>query len=144
MSDRARDDHEKNSDSNGRTPICNWNNSGCDKRIRNSNHLVNHIRFEHELKPMPSAKRYKINPLWRGPRISGSVLRHCSVCGDDFLHWARTQDAVHAEGTTNFQYAIFGSTPLIDWRPILSARTLIGRSSIALRTATNSTRRSKA
>ena len=57
MSDRARDDHEKNSHPNGRNPICNWNNSGCDKRIRNSNHLFNHIRFEHELKPMPSAKR---------------------------------------------------------------------------------------
>jgi hypothetical protein len=40
MSDRARDSHEKNSHPNGRTPMCNWNNSGCDKRIRNSNHLL--------------------------------------------------------------------------------------------------------
>jgi general transcription factor IIIA len=85
MSNRARDHREKNSHPNGRTPICNWINSGCDKRIQNSNHLFNHIRFEHELKPVLSAKRYNINPLWRGPRIAGSVLRRCSVCGDDFL-----------------------------------------------------------
>jgi hypothetical protein len=83
MSDRARDEHEKKSHPNGRTPICNWNNSGCDKRIQN--HLANHIRLEHELKPVPSAKRYGINPLWRAPRVAGSVLRRCSVCGDDFL-----------------------------------------------------------
>lgn len=84
MSDRAQDDIEKNSHPDGRTPICNWNNLGCDKRFRNSNHLFNHIRFERELTPMPSAKRYKINPLWRGPRIAESVLRR-SVWGDDFL-----------------------------------------------------------
>jgi hypothetical protein len=79
MSDRARDDHEKNSHPNGRTPICNWNNSGCHKRIRNSNHLFSHIRFEHELKLIRSAKRYNINPLWRGAsnrRKRGSSLQH--------------------------------------------------------------------
>ena len=132
MSDRARDEHEKKWHPNGRTPICNWNNSGCDERIQN--HLANHIRFEHELKPVPSAKRYRINPLWRAPRVAGSVLCRCSVCGDDFLDLSNhTQDAVHAEVITNVQYATFDSTTLTNWRPTSSATTFVERSSIALR-----------
>jgi hypothetical protein len=90
MSDRARDDHEKNSHPNGRIGT----NSGCDKRIRNSNHLFNHIRLEHELKPIQSAKRYNINPLWRGPRIAGSALRRCR---DDFLSSRSGSDDLERE-----------------------------------------------
>lgn len=29
------------------------------------------------------------NQLWRSPRISGSVLQRCTICGDDFLDLSR-------------------------------------------------------
>jgi len=82
MSTGARDNHEKVVHPNGRTPICNWNNLGCDKRIQNSNHLFNHIRFHHEQKPFPSCK---INPLWRRDTITADLFRRCNICEDDFL-----------------------------------------------------------
>jgi len=82
MSDRVKDEHEKKWHPAGRTPRCDWENSGCDKRIQNSNHRFNHLRLEHEMQPFP---RFKLTPLWRSSRISGGVLQLCTICGDDFL-----------------------------------------------------------
>jgi len=41
MSDRVKDEYEKKWHPAGRTPRCDWENSGCDKRIQNSNHRFN-------------------------------------------------------------------------------------------------------
>lgn len=82
---QSRDNHEKSEHPNGRTPICNWNNSGCDKRISNPKDLSRHIRFEHQHELILTASNSGVSSLWRGPRTAGSVLHRCSLCGDDFL-----------------------------------------------------------
>ena len=87
MSDEAVTKHEKNKHPKGRTATCNWNNSGCDKRIHDPRILQSHIKFEHKYAPISGG----CSKLWRGARIEGSVLQRCNVCGDDFLSFATHQ-----------------------------------------------------
>ncbi|KAH0543379.1 hypothetical protein FGG08_002335 [Glutinoglossum americanum] len=78
VTDDALEKHINKKHPNGPTAECNWNNSGCDKRIRDPQQLKEHIRYEHEHAPPRHGN-------WAGPRIGGSVLRRCENCGDDFL-----------------------------------------------------------
>jgi hypothetical protein len=79
MTDRSLNDHINKKHPNGPTAICNWNNSGCHKRIQIPTVLKNHIEYEHEHAPFP------VRTQWARPQIEGTALPRCNVCGDDFL-----------------------------------------------------------
>jgi hypothetical protein len=84
----------------GPTADCNWNDSGCDKRIRDPQLLKDHIRYEHEHAPPRRGN-------WAGPRIEGRAFRCCKNCGDDFLLLRRyKQDCgkYHYRSVRNLQF----------------------------------------
>lgn len=82
MTDDALKKHINGKHPNGPTAQCNWNDSGCNKRIRDPQLLKQHIRYEHEHAPPRCGH-------WAGPRIEGSALRRCENCGHDFLFLRR-------------------------------------------------------
>ncbi|KAF2464903.1 uncharacterized protein BDR25DRAFT_361127 [Lindgomyces ingoldianus] len=73
QTDVALGNHVNMKHPNGRTAECNWNDSGCDKRIRDPKLLDNHIKYKHKDTPLSISG----NKHWSAPRSQGSVLRCC-------------------------------------------------------------------
>lgn len=78
MTNDALKKHISGKHPNGPIAECDWNDSGCEKRIRHLQLLKDHIRYEHEHAPPRRG-------MWTGLRIEGSALRRCENCGHDFL-----------------------------------------------------------
>ena len=90
MTDDVLEKHINKKYPNGPTAECNWNDSGCNKRIRDPQLLKNHIRYEHEHAPPPRRN-------WTRPLIEGSALRRCENCGNNFLLLGK-----HKQGCGNY------------------------------------------